>query len=342
MVVKVLIVDDSNFFRLRLRKIIDSHPQLSVIGEAANGLEGVEQAKTLRPDIITMDYEMPVMDGITAIKQIMQHCPTAILVFSSLSHEGARVTLNAMDAGAKDFLPKSFESMGSDASRIHSIICDKLLSMVPIKPRTGTGYQWSSQAQHTLSKRPKLLILGTSTGGPIALQKILSRLPMDFPLPILVIQHMPAAFTHPFAQRLDRLCRMTIAEAQANSVIEPGEVLIAPGGQQLMLTAQGRIKVFPGDERLFYKPSIDIAFASAAKQYGDGVLAVVLTGMGNDGTEGARLLKQSGSQVWVQDKVSCTIDGMPNSVIEAGLADAVVKLDELSQKLLEVGQLPLR
>ena len=184
-------------------------------------------------------------------------------------------------------------------------------------------------------KAYKLVAIGTSTGGPVALQRVLTQLPANFPAPIVLVQHMPAAFTKAFAERLDKLCRITVKEAEDGDILRPGLALLAPGGKQMMVDGRGAIKILPGDERLNYKPCVDITFGSAAKSYGDKVLAVVLTGMGADGREGARLLKQGGSAIWAQDEASCVIYGMPMAIVKADLADAVYSLDDIGKHLVE-------
>ena len=384
MAVKVLVVDDSGFFRRRVSEILSSDPTIQVVGTATNGKEAIEQALALKPDVITMDYEMPMMDGITAVRHIMQRCPTPVLMFSSLTHEGARVTLDALDAGAVDFLPKNFEDISRNPEKVKQMLCEKVHSISRSNRRFG-GYASTSAAtsapapyaaptaptaprstsaapsvsrsapapaparatasashQHAPTssgvpkrKAYKLVAIGTSTGGPVALQRVLTQLPANFPAPIVLIQHMPAAFTKAFAERLDKLCRITVKEAEDGDMLRPGLALLAPGGKQMMVDGRGAVKILPGDERLNYKPCVDITFGSAAKSYSDKVLAVVLTGMGADGREGARLLKQSGSQIWAQDEASCVIYGMPMAIVKAELADAVYSLDDIGRHLVE-------
>ncbi|MBF3287149.1 chemotaxis response regulator protein-glutamate methylesterase, partial [Pseudomonas aeruginosa] len=187
-------------------------------------------------------------------------------------------------------------------------------------------------------KAYRLVAIGTSTGGPVALQRVLTQLPANFPAPLVLIQHMPAAFTKAFAERLDKLCRINVKEAEDGDILRPGLALLAPGGKQMMVDGRGTVRILPGDERLNYKPCVDVTFGSAAKAYNDKVLAVVLTGMGADGREGARLLKQGGSQVWAQDEASCVIYGMPMAVVKANLADAVYGLDDIGRHLVEACQ----
>ncbi len=378
MAVKVLVVDDSGFFRRRVSEILSADPTIQVVGTATNGKEAIDQAIALKPDVITMDYEMPMMDGITAVRHIMQRCPTPVLMFSSLTHEGARVTLDALDAGAVDFLPKNFEDISRNPDKVKQMLCEKVHSIsrsnrrslfstpapaaspapaptastsayarpapapvarpaapAPAPVRTAAPVAPAAHAPAPKRKAYKLVAIGTSTGGPVALQRVLTQLPANFPAPIVLIQHMPAAFTKAFAERLDKLCRISVKEAEDGDILRPGLALLAPGGKQMMVDGRGAIKILPGDERLNYKPCVDITFGSAAKSYGDKVLAVVLTGMGADGREGARLLKQGGSAIWAQDEASCVIYGMPMAIVKADLADAVYSLDDIGKHLVE-------
>lgn len=378
MAVKVLVVDDSGFFRRRVSEILSADSSIQVVGTATNGREAIDQALALKPDVITMDYEMPMMDGITAVRNIMQRCPTPVLMFSSLTHEGARVTLDALDAGAVDFLPKNFEDISRNPEKVKQLLCEKVHSIArsnrrfssavatpapavtsptpapsrsaaPVRtpapaaparavPAAGGASSASSNSPAPRRKVYKLVAIGTSTGGPVALQRVLTQLPANFPAPIVLIQHMPAAFTKAFAERLDKLCRIQVKEAEDGDILRPGLALLAPGGKQMMVDGRGAVKILPGDERLNYKPCVDITFGSAAKSFNDKVLAVVLTGMGADGREGARLLKQNGSQVWAQDEASCVIYGMPMAVVKADLADAVYSLDDIGRHLAEACQ----
>jgi two-component system chemotaxis response regulator CheB len=374
MAVKVLVVDDSGFFRRRVSEILSADSNIQVVGTATNGKEAIDQALALKPDVITMDYEMPMMDGITAVRHIMQRCPTPVLMFSSLTHEGARVTLDALDAGAVDFLPKNFEDISRNPEKVKQLLCEKILSIsrsnrrvstystysapapvaapapapapssigsygssAPVRPAPVPARTHGATASSPAPKRKayKLVAIGTSTGGPVALQRVLTQLPANFPAPIVLVQHMPAAFTKAFAERLDKLCRISVKEAEDGDILRPGLALLAPGGKQMMIDGRGAVKILPGDERLNYKPCVDITFGSAAKTYGDKVLAVVLTGMGADGREGARLLKQGGSSIWAQDEASCVIYGMPMAIVKAELADAVYSLDDIGKHLVE-------
>ncbi|HHF0535001.1 TPA: chemotaxis response regulator protein-glutamate methylesterase [Vibrio alginolyticus] len=368
MAIKVLVVDDSSFFRRRVSEIINSESRLEVIDVAVNGREAVEKAKSLKPDVITMDIEMPVMDGITAVREIMAAAPTPILMFSSLTHDGAKATLDALDAGALDFLPKKFEDIARNREEAVSLLQQRVIQIAskrafmrrPIaRPTASTSTTTRSLGSRTASpvtptptrpaatkyrasgKKYQLTAIGTSTGGPVALQKILTRLPMDYPHPIVLIQHMPATFTAAFASRLNTLCKIQVKEAQDGDVLQPGVAYLAPGGKQMMVDGRAgaaRLRIIDGGDRMNYKPCVDVTFGSAAKVYGDKVLSLVLTGMGADGREGARMLKSAGSTIWAQDEESCVVYGMPQAVAKAGISSEDLPLDRIAERMLvEVG-----
>lgn len=371
MAVKVLVVDDSSFFRRRVSEIINQDPLMTVIDTAQNGREAVDKAQQLRPDVITMDIEMPVLDGISAVREIMAKCPTPILMFSSLTHEGAKATLDALDAGALDFLPKKFEDIARDKDEAVNLLQQRVKEiarkrfLMATRPRapepavrpavTGTlncplaerqpepaRAATAPAAFKRSGKSYQLVAIGTSTGGPVALQNVLTKLPGDFPHPILLIQHMPATFTAAFAARLNGLCQIGVKEAQDGDVLKPGQAYLAPGGKQMLLEGRGpgaRLRIIDGNDKVNYKPCVDITFASAAKTYGDKVLAIVLTGMGADGRDGARLLKEQGATIWAQDEASCVVYGMPQAVAKAGIASESLPLDRVAQRILvELGR----
>lgn len=407
MPVKVLIVDDSGFFRHRIEEMLSDDPRMEVVGTAVNGREAVEKVKQLRPDVVTMDVEMPQMNGIEAVRIIMREAPTNVLMLSSLTHEGARVTLQALEAGAADYLPKDIRAWMDKGSNVRSQLIDRLVALgrsrrfqrssvferdFPGKAKPGTTMVFrpddpeppsrrtatpartamAEPARSSVSsglsarrERPvsapaaapapardvsgpattpaarvrfpdcKLVVIAASTGGPAALQKVLTALPANFPYPILLVQHMPKTFTQVFAERLNQQCHISVKEAEDGDRLQPGRALLAPGGLQMIIDSKqtDRVRILPGDERLTYKPSADVTYASAAKTYGAKVLGITLTGMGADGCDGSRLLKQAGSTQWAQNRESCTIYGMPQAVINAGLADAILDLDDIGPLL---------
>jgi two-component system chemotaxis response regulator CheB len=387
MTVSVLVVDDSGFFRKRLTEILSASGQIKVVGAATNGREGVEMAEKLRPDVITMDYEMPVMDGISAVREIMASRPVPVLMFSSLTYEGARVTLDALEAGAVDFLPKNFEQIARDSSELQNILISRILDVAGSRPgarppaarpasgpTVGSGSPAGSArprrpeaAPRTAATRPRTapvspaprpeppevprqtsrrgpakhysaVAIGTSTGGPVALQRVLTVLPASFPAPLLLIQHMPASFTPAFAERLNKLCKIEVRQAEDGDLLKPGVALLAPGGKQMIVENRGgqaRVKILPGDDRLHYRPCVDVTFGSLARAFPGKTLGVILTGMGADGKEGCRMMKQTGSDVWSQDEKSSVIYGMPMAVAKAGLTDEVLALDEVGPRLVQ-------
>lgn len=364
MPIRVLVVDDSGFFRRRVSEMLASDPRIEVVGTANNGQEAIDKTASLRPDVITMDIEMPVMDGITAVRRIMAKSPRPILMFSSLTTDGAQATLDALEAGAVDYLPKKFEDISKDRDEAKRKLCDRVYTVAtrgharptprpgaaalsrtagvgtavrPAAPATATRAATAPRPAPVLRRgQHKLVAIGTSTGGPVALQEVLTKLPASFPLPLLLVQHMPGSFTPAFAQRLNQQCAISVKEAADGDELKPGLALLAPGGKQMIVESRGGravVRVMESDPRLNYKPSVDLTFGSVAKVLPGQALAVVLTGMGADGREGARLLKQGGATVWAQDEASCVVYGMPAAIAEAGLADQILPLTEVGPNL---------
>lgn len=372
MAYNVLVVDDSSFFRRRLKEILNQSPRLNVIGEAKNGLEAVAMVKELKPDVVTMDVEMPLMDGITAVKKIMQSTPVPILMFSSLTQDGAQATLDALDAGAVDFLSKRFEDIALNKGEINQLLHDRVAALArkrliapgidktkragvfmrsnsllnaPVKETNGALVSGSNlrfevgKCKKSSGKNYKLLAIGTSTGGPVALQKVLTALPASFPYPIVLVQHMPGSFTKTFAQRLNELCKITVKEAESGERLLAGYAYLAPGGKQMTFSGIARnatvkITESPATELLTYKPSVDLTFSSINDVFGGDVLAIILTGMGADGREGCRKLHQKGSKVWAQDEASSVVYGMPQAVTFAKIAERNLSINDVAQSIL--------
>ncbi len=398
MPIKVLVVDDSSFFRQRITDFLSGDKRLVVIGTATNGREAVEMTQQLKPDVITMDVEMPQLNGIDAVRIIMRDTPTNVLMLSSLTHEGARVTLQALEVGAADYLTKDIRSWINKSDSMQNDLVERIvalgeskrlqhqpaLAVQPLKSRQASvvnSFQLASAKvervpqtknslmpaqRKTISKNPeagagandalsnkygskkahfpegcKLVVIGSSTGGPAALQTILTGLPASFSYPLLLVQHMPKTFTSVFAARLNQQCSIEVKEAEDGDQLKPGRALLVPGGHQVMIDSRqpDRVKILPGDERMTYRPSVDVAYGAVAKAYANKVLAIILTGMGADGAEGARLLKQAGAVVWAQNESSCTIYGMPQAIVKAGLADDILDLKDIGPLLMSRGKL---
>ncbi|PCI59274.1 MAG: chemotaxis response regulator protein-glutamate methylesterase [Gammaproteobacteria bacterium] len=368
MAYKVLVVDDSSFFRRRLTDILNKDANITVIDVAVNGREAVEKAVKLKPDVITMDIEMPILNGIDAVKQIMAKAPTSVLMFSSLTHQGAKATLEALEAGALDFLPKKFNEIAQNSDEAGSLLRQRVVQLARKKSMVSRQFSPSPTRSQSLKSKTqenkfdsqvnrgshqpspvtlkrssgksyKLLAIGTSTGGPVALQKILTQIPKNFPLPIILIQHMPAAFTAAFANRLNALCKINVKEAADGDILKAGCAYLAPGGRQMIIDGTenaAKLKVLDDNSpRVTYKPSVDISFGSAAKIYAGNVLAVILTGMGADGREGSRMLKNKGATIWSQDENSCVVYGMPQAVAAAGISQLVLPLNEVADAIVK-------
>ncbi|VAW92986.1 Chemotaxis response regulator protein-glutamate methylesterase CheB [hydrothermal vent metagenome] len=347
MTVKVLIVDDSGFFRRRVSEILSEDPLIEVAGFAVDGKDAIAKVAELKPDVITMDIEMPIMDGITATKEIMSKSPLPILMFSSLTTDGAKATLDALEAGAVDFLPKRFEDISKDRDEAKKLLCERVRAVVRSKVSVGKLFS-KSKIPKPVTKgvtttrtnrrvgKIKLLAIGTSTGGPVALQQVLTQLPANFPVPIILIQHMPSTFTQAFSQRLDKLCEINVKQADDGDIIEAGTAYLAPGGKQMLLTGSSlrpKIQIKDGEKGLTYKPSVDVTFNSVANVFPNETLAIILTGMGADGRDGAVLLNKKGSTIWAQDEASCVVYGMPAAVAEAGIVDKVLTLSDIGSSI---------
>ena len=352
MTIKVLIVDDSTFICKRIREILEQllegtgEPEFKVVGMAGNGLDAVRMTAALKPDVITMDIDMPVMDGIAAVRRIMQESPTPILMFSAMTHIGAKATLDALEAGAVDFLPKQLNEIDADRETAKRLLRRRVRMVALEAEKIKNWHQrrsYESKQERILpaSKRPeagelgglRLITIAASTGGPVAVQKVLSRIPQNCPVPIIIVQHMPQNFTRSFAERLNQLCQIRVAEAQEGDMLEPGLALVAPGGMQMEVRTSGRRKCValrPKAGHELYSPCADITLASVSRHFPGAALTVVMTGMGTDGRNGAMQMKQTGAVIWAQSEATCTIYGMPKAIVDAGLADHVYSLDEIA------------
>lgn len=421
--VRVLVVDDSAFMRRTLTGLLSKSPDIEVVGTAINGEDALQKCKELDPDAVTMDIEMPKMDGLTALKHLMRENPLPVLMISSLTHEGAAVTLEALEVGALGYVTKvsstslpDMENFGTElvetvkaiarrkallrlrfrsqqvsanklaggrtggnasptSTTTRSTLRTQAAGVPPATNRlagrtsTASGRSFASDSASArggatsslrssvatpLSTAPKelapatglriqphkgfdLLIIGVSTGGPPAVQKILLELPAKFPVPVLIAQHMPASFTGPFAKRLDSLVPMTVKEADVEERLLPGTVYVCPGGKHFRVQQKkGFLTAFVTEEpkSALYKPSVNVLFETAGETLGRRALGVMLTGMGYDGLEGSKVLKAKGGVLLAQSEASCVVYGMPKAVVDAGLTDGIIDIEDMAATIL--------
>ncbi len=337
----VLVVDDSAFMRKAISLILEKDPQFFVMGIARNGAEAVEKVDRLKPDLVTMDVEMPVMNGLNALEHIMKSSPVPVVMLSSRTGEGAKETLLALELGAVDFFLKDNlirDTSGKDQSqdflqRLKGVVKAKLPRKAP------QALPVIKEIKRKNRQQTDLIFIGCSTGGPSALQTILPRFPKDFPIPIVVAQHMPPGFTKHLAERFNTLCQLKVEEAQNGQVLQPGIIHIAPSGYQTRFDKKqdGSIVFIIDNEvgaQALYKPCIDISLSSAAPIFTDKILSVILTGMGSDGMQGCGLVKKFHGTVFVEAESSCIVYGMPKSVQDAGYADGQFALSQMYQEII--------
>ena len=341
--IRVLIVDDSAFARFSISKQISGDSEIEIVDTAHDGVDALDKIKKLKPDVVTLDVEMPRMDGLTALGHIMSDYPTPVVMLSSLTGEGTETTLRALDMGAVDFFlkPSPTAPAGIDDGVVGDLVekiraasrisISQLRAMARSK-RTVSATKLASPKRRALSQR-RVVIIGCSTGGPRALNELLPMIPGDLPAAILVVQHMPMGFTKSLAARLNEVAEFEVREADVGDVISPGLALFAPGGYHMLVDPSGHISLNRGPQECGLRPAVNTTMESAAQSYGRFTLGVVLTGMGNDGTRGAAQIRGAGGEVIVEDESTCVIYGMPKSVIEAGFADKVLPLSEIAGEI---------
>lgn len=398
--IRVLVVDDSAFMRNAISSYLTQDAGIEVVGTARDGVDCLEKVKQLQPDVITLDLEMPRMDGLETLKQLMSTTPLPVIMISSLTEFGAEATLKAMEAGAMDFIPKTMandkEAFGDEIRRKVKLLARRKAFIrlkysaqrqsrkpsplpstpaptaaphtsrfssptPPSPPRSGSslsrpagtgslhggnfssgqGTTTATRAVQTSNARCRgardIVVIGVSTGGPPVVQKILSALPANLSACILVAQHMPASFTGPFAKRLDGVCALSVTEAVNGDKLVNGHVYICPGGRHIGIQMRGPLaEVLVTDEpkSALYKPTVNLLMETAGKCMGRRVLGVMLTGMGSDGVDGARVLKEKGGWLIAQSEATCVVYGMPKAVVDAGLADQVVDADDIAEQII--------
>jgi two-component system chemotaxis response regulator CheB len=336
---KVLIVDDSSLMRQLLTEILSSDPELEVIGTAGDPFIAREKIKALNPDVLTLDIEMPRMDGLTFLEKLMRGHPMPVVMISSLTERGAETTLRALSLGAIDYVSKPKLDVSSGTIEQTSEIIAKVKAAAKVKVRgvnTPVTVPVELAAGCHFSATHKVVAIGSSTGGTEALKELLSPLPADFP-GLVMVQHMPEAFTRPFAERLNSLCRIRVAEAKDGDRILPGHALLAPGGHQMQVVRRGMeyaVRVYRGERVNRHLPSVDVLFSSCARQLGKNAVGVLLTGMGADGAKGLLEMKEAHAFTIAQDEATCVVFGMPREAILLGAADQVLALGRIPNALL--------
>lgn len=357
---KVLVVDDSAFMRKIITDMIMEDPEFTVIDTARNGVEAVKKARDLNPDLITMDVEMPLMNGLQALQAIMRECPVPVVMLSSLTDAGARETIAALELGAVDFVKKPSGSISLDLYKVKQQLLDKLKAAARAKLPGGEQERRqpspveSESAPVRIAADPEerggappgkigqLVAIGTSTGGPRALQTVLSALPADFPAPVVIVQHMPPSFTKSLAERLNSLCAIRVKEAEEGMILEPATAYVAPGGWHMHVqpaTGGGcRIRLSHGEPRNGHRPSVDVLFESVAELAGVRRVAVIMTGMGSDGARGLKKLRDAGAVTIAESENTSVVYGMPRAAAEMGAARFILDLHDIADKLTELTQ----
>jgi two-component system, chemotaxis family, protein-glutamate methylesterase/glutaminase len=335
--IRILVVDDSSFMRNALTRNIEKDPRFKVIDTAADGQQGVEKALRLKPDVVTLDVEMPVMNGLEALKAIVSKSSIPVIMVSAVTEQGAKITMEALDIGAVDFIPKS-----KGAEHIHEKLLAAFNANLARTVRAARSYARPAAPAPVVNRitvpltaKPKIILIGSSTGGPQALQEVIKQLPANLPVPVVIAQHMPPQFTLALARRLDACCPPKVVEAADGEALVAGTVYIGPGGMHLRVT-QTALKVEPDRGESLYKPSVDVLAESALSAFGKNVLGVMLTGMGNDGMREFVKLHKAGGYNVVQDQTSCVVYGMPRAVADAGAADEILPIERIGPRIREV------
>ena len=341
-IVRVLVVDDSAYIRKVVREMLSRSPAIEVVGTARDGDEALEQVERLRPDVVTCDLIMPGTDGVEFIQRQMAARPVPIVIVS-IAGEGSERVLSALDAGAIDFVQKP-TALATDKvfdlaeELVAKVTAAASASIRGLRPRPAAVAAPSS-SKTVFRDRYSVVVIGVSTGGPQGLKELVPLLPADFPVPVVIVLHLPIGYTEAYAKRLDESSALTVTEARDGEEVRPGIVLVAPAGRHLTFSRDGggkvliRLDVRPLDT--LHRPSVDVLFQSAAEVYGDRVLGVVMTGMGADGRDGAAWIKARGGAVLTEAEETCVVYGMPRSVVEAGLSDEAVPLHKLTAAILQ-------
>ena len=352
--IRVLVVDDSAFMRFIISDVVNKTSDIKVVGVARDGKEALSYVPVLKPDVIILDVEMPVMDGLSTLKEIMSRFPRPVIMFSSLTTEGASTTIQALTLGAFDFIAKPENKANVAAVMDDAILkirqaAKKTTRAIREKPLTSQVQSSSSLSTYPtavfaptplsqkvtrpLQPTDRVVVIGSSTGGPRALHTVIPALKSELPAAYLVVQHMPVGFTKSLAERLDSLSSVKVKEAEAGDSLEVGKVLFAPGGYHMVLDSSQKIVLNQNPTVHGVRPSVDVTMLSVAQQFKSATIGVILTGMGKDGTNGCALIHSQGGKVIAEDESTCVVWGMPRSVYEAGYADEVIRLPDIPQAI---------
>ena len=356
--IRVLVVDDSFFMRRLLRELINSHPEMEVVGEAKDGVEAIGQAINLKPDVITMDFNMPRLTGAEATGKILQEVEPlpVVLMVSAYTKEGAEETLESLRAGAVDFIQKPSGELSLDIDRIKDEIFEKIKMAAKARVRVsrkvesrGAGEAASAKGYGEPREKKKkikvslakVIVIGASTGGPPIVEDIMAALPSDLPAAVIIVQHMPKYFTASFAERLDRISSLKIKEAEEKDEIKAGHGYVAPGDFHLEIKAKDNnsgkiIHLSKGEPFHGLRPAIDVTMKSVAEHYKNNIIGIILTGMGEDGSQGMRTIKSAGGHTIVQEPETCVVDSMPSEVINNKMADEILKPEKIAKRIIEL------
>jgi two-component system chemotaxis response regulator CheB len=353
MTIRVLVVDDSAFMRRVISEAIAAQRDMEVAGVAINGLDALVKVEQLQPDVVTLDVEMPDMDGLTALRHLMARYPRPVVMLSTMTQDGAVTTLRALSIGAVDFVAKPSAAISLDFHRVkdellHKIrVAAKATARGPVVSAQGSVFSDRPRPAQPTTFRPpghrplttdhsfdRLVIIGSSTGGPRALGTLIPALPADGRTAYLIVQHMPAGFTKSLAERLDTASQLTVREAAQGDHLAAGLALLAPGNLHMRISPSGTVELDEGARVHGVRPSIDVTLASVVERYGQLALTVILTGMGSDGTAGAVALHEAGGVVLAEDESTCVVWGMPRAVFERGVTDRVVPLDGMAEAIV--------
>jgi two-component system chemotaxis response regulator CheB len=346
--IEVLVVDDSAYMRKVISNLLQSDENIVVVDTARDGLDALDKIKQWKPDVVTLDVEMPKLDGLSALERIMRECPTAVVMLSSLTQEGSDTTIKALTMGAVDFVPKPSGAISID---IHKVKED-LVTKIKVAAKASLTNLRSSIAATSSGVAPeipvvqrgvnltiapqKLVVIGSSTGGPNALQQVIPRLPGNLPAAVLVVQHMPPGFTASLANRLNESSPLEVCEAKEGDLVQTGKVYIAPGAYHMVLRSKTIIGLNQNPPVHSVRPAVDVTLESAVNYYGPKLVGVILTGMGYDGSKGMAALKKAGGKTVVQDEATCVVYGMPRVVVEMGKADKVLPVQKIADEIVSM------